>query len=284
MEQLDGAVTAVNIWTATMLNATTALWIKLAEFVPNLLAFLVILTLGYIIAKIVAAVIQRALHAIKLDDFSEKIGVIAVLRRANIQRETSSIISRVVFWLLMLTFLVSATESLGLDRVSATIDAFVMYIPKVLGAVFILMVGLFIAQFVRDLVVSSAESIGSDFAAPLGSTAYGLLVVIVATLAVGELELETALLGYVISIVLLSFGAAAAIAFGIGSRDIAGNILAGNYVRELFQEGDRVSADGQTGVVHQVTAVKTEILLDNNDIVSIANSNMVESRVVRHPN
>jgi small-conductance mechanosensitive channel len=284
MEQLDGAVTAVNIWTATMLNATTALWIKLAEFVPNLLAFLVILTLGYIIAKIVAAVIQRALHAIKLDAFSEKIGVIAVLRRANIQRETSSIISRVVFWLLMLTFLVSATESLGLDRVSATIDAFVMYIPKVLGAVFILMVGLFIAQFVRDLVVSSAESIGSDFAAPLGSTAYGLLVVIVATLAVGELELETALLGYVISIVLLSFGAAAAIAFGIGSRDIAGNILAGNYVRELFQEGDRVSADGQTGVVHQVTAVKTEILLDNNDIVSIANSNMVESRVVRHPN
>jgi len=282
MENVDGAIKTVNLWTATMIDASGALWIKVAEFIPNLLAFVVILTLGYLMAKIVSAVINRALKAVKIDAFAERIGASAVLRRANIQREVSFILARIVFWLMLLTFLVSATESLGLERVSATIDGFVMYIPKVLGAAFILMIGLFISQFVRDLVTSSAEGIGSDFSAQLGTAAYGLLVIIVGTLAIGQLDLETQLLSNVIGITLLSIGAAIAIAFGLGSRDIAGNILAGNYVRELIKEGDNITIQGQTGIVTQVSAVKTEIQLESGDILSLANGDMIDGQVVRH--
>lgn len=282
MDNLDGAVDTVGIWGATLIQAMTALWVKIAEFVPNLLGFLVILLIGYVVASIVAGISRRGFQAVKLDAFSERIGVGAILRRANIQREPSALLSRVLFWLLMLTFLVSATESLGLSRVSMTIDALVMYIPKVLGAAFILLIGLFIAQFIRDLVVSSAESLGSEFAGPLGSAAYAVLVVIIVTLAIGQLDLETELLNYVISIILISVGAATAIGFGFGSRDVAANILAGSYVRELYKEGDKVTASGQTGVINQVTAVKTELLLDNGDTVSIANSEIVDSKVVHH--
>jgi len=281
MEKLDGTVETLNVWTMTIVEAMSALWIKLAEFVPNLLAFLVILIVGYGISKMISALTRRALRAVKLDAFSERIGVSAVLRRANVQKESSLILSSIVFWLIMLTFLVSATESLGLSRVSATIDVFVLYLPKVLGAAFIMMVGLFIAQFVRDLIVSGAEGIGSDFAGPLGSAAYGLMVVIVVILAVGQLELETELLSVVISIALLSFGAAAAIGFGFGSRDIASNLLAGNYLRDMLREGDRISVAGQTGVVHQVSAVKTEIKLDDGNVLSVSNRKIVDSDVVR---
>ncbi len=282
MDKLEGAVSTVNIWTTTLIEAVSALWVKIAEFIPNLLAFVVILTIGYLVSKLMAGITRRGLEAIRLDAFSERVGVGAVLRRANIQQETSTILSGIIFWLIMLTFLVSATESLGLPRVSTTIDNLVLYIPKVLGASFILMVGLFISQFVRDLVTSSAEGLGSDFAAPLGSATYGLLVIIVVTLSIGQLELETELLNLVIGIALISIGAAAAIGFGFGSRDIAANILAGNYVRDMFQEGDRISIGNQTGSVSQVTGVKTEILLDNGDLLSVSNREIAENAVVRH--
>lgn len=284
MDNLDGAVDAVGIWTDTLVAAMTALWIKLAEFIPNLLAFFVILLIGYIVASIIAGIARKAGQAIKLDAFSERLGIGAILRRANIQKEPAYIVSRILFWLLMLTFLVSATESLGLSRVSMTIDALVMYIPKILGAVFIMMIGLFVAQFIRDLILGGAESIGSDISGPLSSVSYGLLVIIVVTLAIGQLDLETELLSYVISILLISAGTAAAIGFGLGSKDVAANILAGTYARELYGEGDRVTVGGHTGIVNQVTAIKTELTLDNGDTFSIANRDIVDSQVIRHKN
>lgn len=278
----DTAVDSVNVWTASILDAMMALWIRVTEFFPNLVAFVVILLVGYLVSTLISKIVLRALKAVKIDAFSERIGVTPILKRANVQQETSFLISRVIFWLIALTFLVSATESLGLARVSSTIDSFVLYIPKVLGAAFILMIGLFIAQFVRDVIVSGAEGFGSDLAAPLGSACYGLLVIIVVTLSIGQLDLETALLTDVISIALLSIGAAAAIAFGIGSREIAGNVLAANYVREMFKEGDHITTGDQTGRVNQITSVKTEIKLENGDLVSVSNREIVAGLVIKH--
>lgn len=279
---IDTAVNSMSIWTATLMDAMSALWTKIAAFVPNLLAFVIILGVGYLIAKLVAGLTAKLLRTVRVDAFSERVGVASVLERANVNQSMSDILSGIIFWLLMLTFLVSATESLGLSRVSSTIDSFVLYLPKVLGAAFILMIGLFIAQFVRDLVTSGAESIGADFAAPLGSAVYGLLVIIVITLSIGQLELETAILNQVISIVLVSLGAAVALAFGIGSKSIAGNILAGTYVREMYREGDRISINDSTGTVVQVTAVKTELKTDAGDRVSFANSDVVSGTVTKH--
>lgn len=281
-DTIDTAVDSVNIWTATFIDAMSALWIKVAAFVPNLLAFLVILVVGYLIAKLTAAAIRRLMTALKIDQFSQRVGIRAVLDRANVKPDVSAILSGIVFWLLMLTFMVSATESLGLPRVSSTIDTFVLYLPKVLGAAFILMIGMFIAQFVRDLIVSGAEGFGVDFAGPLGTAAYGLLVIVVVTLAIGQLELETDILNQVIAILLMSAGAAAAIAFGFGSKNVAGNILAGTYVRELYQQGDQVTIGDVSGEIVQVTAVKLEIKTGAGEFVTISNNVAATETVKRH--
>lgn len=278
---MTDTVDSLNLWGNTLLNSMTALWTKVAGFIPNLLAFFVILLIGYAIARLLGSLTRRLLAAIRIDDFSERVGVRSVLDRANIRLELSAMLSRLVFWLLMLTFLVSATETLGLPRVSGTIDSFVQYLPKVLGAVFILLVGLFIAQFVRALIVGGAESLGIESAGGLGGAAYGLLVIIVVTLAIGQLELETEILNQVIAILLISLGGAAALAFGLGSRAVAGNILAGTYARELYREGDRLVIGEVRGTVTQVTALKLEIRTESGDLVTLPNSEVVNSTVTR---
>jgi small-conductance mechanosensitive channel len=282
LDQLKETANSAGIWSTSLVEALAALWVKVAEFVPNLVAFLVILIIGYAISRLVQSGVRRALRVAKIDAFSERLGISSVLRRANIQQETSFIISKIFFWLLMLTFLVSATESLGLPRVSSNLDNFVRYIPKVLGAAFILMVGLFIAQFVRDLVVRGAEGIGSEFAGPLGTASHGLLVIVVMSLVIGQLEIETELLNVVISIGLLSLGTAAALAFGLGSKEVAANVLAGSYVRNMYHDGDDVTIMSVRGKISHITAVKTEIMLENGDIHSFANSVVIENNVVRH--
>jgi len=279
---IDSAVNSVSVWGGTLMDATTAVWTKVAAFVPNLLAFIVILMLGYLVARLARSATRKLLQVVKLEAFSQRVGIRGVLDRANVGAEVGSIVSGITFWFLILTFLVSATEALGLKGVSATIDAFVLYLPKVFGAVFILLVGLFIAQFVRELVTSGAEGLGVEFAAPLGTAAYALLVIIVITLAVGQLDLETQILNQVISIVLVSIGAATALAFGLGSKSVAGNILAGTYVREMFREGDRVTIGEVSGFVEEVSAVKLEVRTDTGEIVSIANADVVDGTVIKH--
>ena len=281
MENVSGTVDSINLWGTTLLNAMTALWSKVAAFIPNLLAFFVILVIGYLVARLLASVMRRVLEAIHIDRFSQRVGVRSVLDGANIQAEVSTMLSRLVFWLLMLTFLVSATETLGLPRVSSTIDGFVQYLPKVLGAVFILLVGLFIAQFVRGIIVGGSESLGLESAGALGAAAYGLLVIIVGTLAIGQLELETEILNQVIAIVLISLGGAAALAFGLGSKLVAGNILAGTYARELYREGDDLVIGDVRGTVTQVTAVKLEIRTEEGDLITVPNVEVINTTVRR---
>ena len=229
----------INTWPETLTAAMTNVWSELTSFLPNIVGALLILIVGYLVAKAASLVLKRLIVALGVDRFGATSGINGVLTQVNIELSMSGILARIVFWIMILTFLVSATETLGLPRVSSTIDSLVTYLPKVLGAALILLVGLFVAGRVRDIVRTAATGFGFEHAKTLGSCFYGLLIVIVALLAIGQLELETAALAQAISIVLLSAGAAVALAFGLGAKDVASNVLAGSYVRETFRGGDQ---------------------------------------------
>ena len=97
--------------------------------------------------------------------------------------------------------------------------------------------------------------------------------------AIGQLEVKTDLLNNVIAIVLISVGLAVALALGLGSRDIASQILAGIYVRELYQVGQQVQVGDVEGQIEEIGTVKTTLLTDSGELVSVANRVMLEQRV-----
>lgn len=117
------------------------------------------------------------------------------------------------------------------------------------------------------------------YAGGLARIAQGLVVVISISVAVGQLEVKTELLNYVIAITLISVGLAAALALGLGSRDLVGQILAGIYVRELYGVGQRVRVGDLEGLVEEIGTVKTLLLLDTGELVSIANKTLLEQQV-----
>ena len=260
-------------------TALTSTWIEIAAFLPNLAGALVILTLGYIVAKIASSVVRRLLAALGLDHLSERTGIAKLLKQINVERTASYILGRIIFWILMLTFLLSASESLGLDRLSATIDSLVQYLPRVLGAVFILSIGLLVATFARDAVRGATANIGSRHANTLGQTTYVLIAVIAASLAVGQLDLEAELLTVAVGVVILSVGIAAALAFGLGSRDVAGNVIAGAYLRDTFPPGTRIEVDGLKGEVKVVEATSTVLATNDDSEACVPNMLLLRSTV-----
>ena len=269
----------LNLWTQSLLAAMTALWTKVANFIPNLFGALVVVVLGFAVAKLLDALLSKLLAKLGLDRLVGGTGLTKIMGRAGVKVPISTLIGRIVYWFVLLIFLVSAAESLGLQRVSATLDMLALYLPKVFGAALVLLVGVLLAQLVNGLVRGAAEGVGIDYSAGLGRIAQGLVIIISISVAISQQEVKTDLLNHVIVIALLTVGLAVALALGLGSREIAGQIIAGIYVRELYQVGQQVQIGDTEGQIEEIGTVKTTLLTDEGELVSFSNRILLDQRV-----
>ena len=268
--------------TQGLVGAMGALWTRVAVFIPNLIGAMVLVLLGFVVAKLLDTLLSKVLAKIGLDRLMAGTGLTKMIGRVGIQVSVSTLIGKIVYWFILLVFLVSAAELLGLARVSATLDVLALYVPKVFGAALVLLAGVLLAQLLNGVVRGAAEGVGLEYANGLGRIAQGLIIIISLSVAIGQLEVKTDLLNNVIAIVLISVGAAVALALGLGSRDIAGQILAGIYVRELYAVGQQIQIGEIEGQIEEIGTVKTTLLTESGELVSVANRVLLEQRVSSH--
>jgi small-conductance mechanosensitive channel len=264
-------------WTQSLVNAMSTMWGSVAAFIPRMFGALVVVLLGFVVAKLLDTLLSKLLAKIGLDRLMA--GMNKMMSRVGIRVPVSTLIGKIVYWFVLLVFLVSAAESLGLQRVSATLDVFALYLPKVFGAALVLLAGVLLAQLASSLVRGAAEGVGLEYANTLGRVAQAMVIIISISVAIGQLEVKTDLLNNIIAIVLITVGLAVALALGLGSRDIAGQIIAGIYVRELYEVGQDVVVAEIKGQIEEIGTVKTVLLTDEGELVSIANRMMLEHRV-----
>lgn len=269
----------LDTWTQSLVSAMSALWQRIASFIPNLLGALVVVIVGFLVARLLDTLLSKLLAKLGLDRLIQGTGLNKLLARVGIKVPASVLIGKIVYWFVLLVFLVSALESLGLERISATLDTLALYVPKVFAAALVLVAGVLLAQLLNSLVSGAAEGVGLDYAAAMGRVAQSLVIIISISVAIGQLEIKAELLNYVIAIVLLSIGFASALAIGLGCRDIAGQIIAGIYVRELYQLGQQITIEETSGVLEEIGTVKTIIRTDEGALVYIANRVMLEQQV-----
>lgn len=265
----------LDLWTQRM----DTLWVKVAGFIPNLFSALVLVLLGFIVAKLLDTLLSKVLVKIGLDRLMAGTGLNKILSRAGVKAPVSTLVGKIIYWFVLLIFLVTAAESLGLERVSETLKVLALYLPKVFGAALILLAGVLLAQLVSSLVRGAADGVGLDYAAGIARIAQGLVIIISFSVAIDQLEIKTDLLNQVIAIVLISVGVAVALALGLGSREIVGQILAGIYVRELYRVGQQVQIGDLEGQIEAIGTVKTIVLTDDGELVSLANKVLLEQRV-----
>jgi hypothetical protein len=266
-------------WTQSLVNAMSTMWSSVGVFIPRLFGALIVVLLGFVVAKLLDTLLSKLLAKLGLDRLMAGAGLTKLLSRIGIQVSVSTLIGKIVYWFVLLIFLVSAAESLGLERVSATLDVFALYLPKVFAAALVLLAGVLLAQLAASLLRGAAEGIGLEYASSLGRIAQAMVIIISISVAIGQLEIKTDLLNNVIAIVLISIGLAMALAMGLGSRDIAQQILSGIYVRELYEVGQTVKVGELEGQIEEIGTVKTLLITPDGQMVSISNRLLLDQSV-----
>lgn len=266
-------------WASAVVQSITLLGVTIATFIPRLIGMILLLIIGYLISKGLARIATTILRRMGFDRAAGRIGVSAILERGGIRATPSQIVGKLAFWFFMLTFIISAADSLGLGNVSRTIESFVAYLPNVIAAVAIAVVGLLLAGFVRDAVRHGATGIGLEYADPLSKLVHVVLIVFIAILAIGQLKLDIALARRVIEIALIAGGAGLALTLGLGTRDLSKNIVAGVYARDLYLPGTNLTVGTDNGAVEEVGAVTTRIRTPEGEAVYVPNAHLLETVV-----
>lgn len=259
-----------------MLTGTTS---AIIAFLPKLIGALLLLALGWLVAKLLRVVIERSIRA-GLDAILERVGLMETLERAAITATPSEIVSKVCYWLVLIAFVMGSAEVIGLSAVSQAITRIFSYIPSVLSAALVLAAGIFLARFVGNVVASAAAAADLSYAKGLGAVANTSIAVMVGVVTVEQLGIDTQIIVTVITVTVAAITAGMGLAFALGSRDIVGAILAGHYLRQTLPQDETIEIAGRSGVIDQVGPVSTT-LRSGDERWSIPNAQVMRE-IVRH--
>ncbi len=195
---------------------------QISQFFVNILLVLAILLIGWLVARIIKFLITKLLKSIKIvDGLSERIGLDDLLSKGGIPYTLSELIGIVFYWLALLITFVMAINAIGLPVANVLLERMVLYIPHIIAAVFILILGMFVATMLRNIIQTAATNAGLFQAKFLAKLVEVIVVVFAALVTFEQLGIAPRLIELIVSIVLASFGLAFALAFGFGCQDIA---------------------------------------------------------------
>ena len=151
-----------------MWEPVRAFLVQVGEFFPKVMLALVILLLGWLIAKAVRFAVVKALRAINFNVLTEKAGIDAFLKQGGGETDTTDILGLLIYWLTILTALMIASNSVGLIAVTELVVRVVLFVPKVIVAIVILAFGAYFARFIGMSVTAYCKSLDMPDAALFG--------------------------------------------------------------------------------------------------------------------
>jgi small-conductance mechanosensitive channel len=250
---------------------------QLGGFIPRLGGALALLVVGIILARVFARLLRRGLRMAGLDSTADRLGVADVLERAGLGRSLAHVLAVAVRISLTVVVVFAALSLLGLQFLSQSLNAGVLFLPKVLAALALLLIGVVLAAFVRERVERTATQ--WDLPIPLGPVFQGAVLAIFIITAAAQLTISTALLMVLVAILLAAVAAPFAIAFGLGGRDVARSLSAGRYVRAAFDEGQMLRIDDIRGRVERIEPSAT-VLRTATETIRVPNHVLLDRTVV----
>lgn len=226
---MNGGV--ITDWGAAVMTSLTAALTMFLAAIPRVLGFIVILIIGWLIAGVLAAAVAALLRAVRFNDLAQRSGLAGFVHSMGVRKDTAGVLADIVKWFVRLIVLVVAFDALGLPAVSAVLQQFLLWIPNLVVAVVILVIAGLAANALGDLVRGSTAQAGfgnPDLLATITRVAvWGFgIVVAVNQIGVAQTLVNTLFMGLIGALAL-----ALGLAFGLGGRDTAREIVDNWYNR-----------------------------------------------------
>jgi hypothetical protein len=211
------------------------------EFAPNILAMLLIILFGYLIARAFRGLLRMSLKTVKFDAWSDRMGLTGVMRKADLWLKPSEAIARVVFWFLLLGVIMAGLSALHLPAFDNLVAQFILYIPRAFSALFILIFGYIIAAFFGRAALLAAVNSGYRYAKLLAETVRLLLTVLILAMALEQLQVAPGIVIAAFSIIFGGIVLTLAISFGVGGI---------NAARKMIEREESAPADKKKDIEH----------------------------------
>lgn len=234
---------------------------KIIAYLPLLLTAAVVLLTGWLIARLLKAIIVRLVKG--LDNMWQKLIARKGLSAVQNRYPPTKVIGEITFWLIILFFSSMAAEILGLAAFVSWISQVVSFLPLLVAGLVIIVAGIILSSLVRDLVASAALSAGVTQADLLGRVTQVIILITATVIGVDQVGIDITFLSIIAAILLSTTLGAVALAFGLGAKKHVENIISSNNVRRRYQPGDTVKIGSVEGKIVQIES--TVITIDSTD-------------------
>jgi hypothetical protein len=228
------------------------LWRSILAFIPKILLGIGFIILAYIAIKVVNFVLKRLLKVTKIDAITTKLNEAKLFGKSDYDVVPSDIILKFVKYLLILIFVVIASEILGLKMISEGIGSFIAYLPILITALLIFVVGVYFASIIKNSIVSTFKSMELSGSNLVSNISFYVIVVFVSITALNQAGVNTEIITSNLTLILGSVLISFTIAFGFGARDIITRLLFGFYSRRNFEIGQHVKTKKVEGVIQEI--------------------------------
>jgi hypothetical protein len=213
-------------WQVILLEPARTVLAQISQFMVNALLVIIILLIGWLLSKVIRSVVSKTLKTAKLNELSSRIELDKLLSKGGITYTLSDLIGVICYWLgLLVTFMV-AVNAVGLTIAADLLNKVVLYIPNVIAALFILILGMFVSTLLKNIVQTAANNAGLNQGKLLAQVVETVVIAFAIFVGLEQLQIGIRITELTISIILGSLGLGLALAFGLGCKDIAGKFVA----------------------------------------------------------
>jgi hypothetical protein len=210
---------------AATLDSLKNFWAQILSVLPALLVAVGLLVAGWIVARLLRRGAIRLLRLLRVDALAEKAGVEDFLLQGGVRYTTVTLVAELLYWLVLVTVVLAALDTLGMENAGTLFNKIFSYVPSVIVAVLVLMLGAFVARLARAVTFTYLSNVGISGADVIGHIAQWAILLFVVTIALEQLSIGGQI---IISAFQIAFGAfclAMAIAFGLGGKEWASQLL-----------------------------------------------------------
>ena len=252
-------------------------------FFPNMVAAFIILVIGLFVANLLRKFIFLFLSKIGIDKFAEKINEVDFIASSKFRLKFSTLICKTVYYFVVIITLIVAADKLQVKAISDLLSDLINYIPVLISAIILLLIGVFLADLLKKTVYTNAKSFGIPSAGFIANFVFYLVMVMFVLSAMTQAKIDTTFFSNSIILFLGGTVLAFSIGYGLASKDTLGNYLASFYLKDKLEIGDDVTIDGIRGIVIVLDKSSLTLRTQSSDsIVYIPLSKLIDAKFEIH--
>ena len=244
----------------------------------SLLKALLVLVIGWLVIKLLVAILKRTFKAIKIDKLGEKLNDIEIVDGKKLNVNVSKILLTFIKWSLLIVLFIIVSEMMGLTMISEQIGKLIAFLPQLLSAAAIFVIGLLIANFFKKSIQSFFKSFDLSGSKIVSQLVFFIILALVSITALNQAGINTEIITNNLNMIFAAFLVSFALAVGIGAKEVVADLMRAFYTRRLYEIGQKIKFKGIEGEIEAIEDISLVLKTKEGKII-IPIKEIVENQV-----